>query len=214
MLLKWIKWDREPCLSTFIFTWMGCNRLSSQRDEAGRVTVWMYLCVGDDHWWPSAKNWSCSSDGWSAEIPGRHSSFQLLPGPNVRLDHSSSHSISLARFLSSLPLIAVSLWYGYLSPHAHSNRNDCPDPRCEGTLKPKSVWSLTSTGEEKGTELAISCFPVCGSRWCHSLITQQTVTSPGTKDQPIADGQFATWFEPWNAWLCTDLSLRCCQYFF
>lgn len=133
------------------------------------VTVWIYLCVGDDHWWSSAKNWSCSSDGWSAEVPGRHSSFQLLPGPDVSHSHSSM-SLYLSRSFSAFIAPDGRCPCGSCTFHLMRtpNRHDCPDPSSKRTLKPKSVWSLTSTGEQEGTELAISCFPVCGARWCHS----------------------------------------------
>lgn len=36
--------------------------------------------------------------------------------------------------------------------------------------------------------------------------------SPGTEDQPIADGPFAKCFEPLHLRLHTDLALGCCQY--
>lgn len=135
----------------------------------------MCPCVGDDHRWPSAENWPCCSDGWSPEVPGSHSSFQLLPGTHV----------NLSCFLSLTPSISGVL--PSLLPSMHCDRYDRTDSSC----KPKSVWSLTSTGEQQGAKLA-----VFGARWCHSL--KSTINSDIIRHQRSANSRRSFCYLLWD----------------
>lgn len=120
-----------------------------------RVQIWVYLCVVDDHRWPSAENWPCSSDGWSSEVPWCHSPFQLLPGTYVSLSHSISLTLFFFLSVSHDCLPSLACW---------SNRV-CTEVEIFKQIKPitrpysKFVWSLTSTGERWGQL----------TKWCHSL---------------------------------------------
>lgn len=101
---------------------------------------------------------------------------------------------------------------GNLSPGMHCDRNDCTHSSCNNkTPNPNlcEAWHLLVNRRTLN-------WPAC---LCQTLVPggvilwkiQQTVTSPGTKDQPIADGQFAACFELLRVRLYTDI-LGHCQY--
>lgn len=151
-----------------------------------RYSVNVNLCVGDDHRWPSAEDWPRDSDGWSAEVPGSDSSLQLLPSPYVSLSCISPPNrydawrlgIAEAFHLVCTVIEMISLIQaGTRLP----------------TLNVCEAWHLlVSSGTVNWLR------PLCQSLVPGGVILwkiQQTVTSPGTKDQPVADGQFVTCFE-------------------
>lgn len=90
-----------------------------------------------------------------------------------------------------LSLFNLFNYHSKLSASVHCERRGAPITLHQNS---KSVWSLTSTGEQQGAKLArLSSPSVPGGDILWRI--KKTVISSGTKYQPIADGHFATCLE-------------------
>lgn len=90
-------------------------------------------CSGDDHRRPSAESRPSRSDGRSPEVPGSHSSFQLLPGTHV--NHSAVTSSTSFNYRASSQAGCLQEGGGGRGVHSLLNSN--------------SARSLTPTGERR-----------------------------------------------------------------
>lgn len=137
----------------------------------------MCLRLGDDHRWPSAENRPCRSDGWSPEIPGSHSSFQLLPGTHV--NHLGFPS-------STLSITTVSLQPACIV------KDTAPDhaaPKLKICVKPDIYW-WTAGCQAGSSSLAF------GARWWHSLKNKKD--SHIIWHQISANSRWSFCYLPWD----------------